>query len=115
MLTADSCTGKYGEEFRNKFEDLPQKEIADWFKNTFSGWSMKCEEKPDKVTADRIEYGKTTYIFTCNDDLEYPLDKLLGVSISNDRTAFVWGEDLSDDENTSIKSFFVSIGCKFID
>ena len=58
MLTADSCTGKYGEEFRNKFEDLPQKEIADWFKNTFSGWSMKCEEKPDKVTADRIEYGR---------------------------------------------------------
>ena len=68
MLTADSCTGKYGEEFQNKIEDLPQKEIADWFKNTFSGWSMKCEEKPDKVTADRIEYGKTTYIFTCNDD-----------------------------------------------
>ena len=31
---------------------------ADWFKNTFSGWSMKCEEKPDKVTADRIEYGR---------------------------------------------------------
>ena len=109
------CTGKYGEEFRNKFEDFPQKEIADWFKNTFSGWSMKCEEKSDKVTADRIEYGKTTYIFTCNDDLEYPLDKFLGISISNDRTAFVWGEDLSDDEKTSIKSFFVSIGCKFID
>ena len=47
--------------------------------------------------------------------LEYPLDKFLGISISNNRTAFVWGEDLSDDEKTSIKSFFVSIGCKFID
>ena len=30
------CKGKYGEEFRNKFEDLPQKEIVDWFTVTFS-------------------------------------------------------------------------------
>ena len=109
------CTGKYGEEFRNKFEDLPLKEIVEWFTDTFSGWSMECEEKPDKVTADHIEYGKTTCIFTCNDDLEYPLDKFVGVSVSNDRTAFVWGDDLSDDEKTSIKAFFVSIGCRFID
>ena len=76
---------------------------------------MKHKEKPDKMTKSGIEYGKTTFTFTCNDDQEYPLDKLVGVSVSNDRTAFVWGEDLSDEEKNIIKSFFVSIGCKSID
>lgn len=109
------CTGKYGDEFRNKFEDLPQKEITDWFTNTFSGWNIEHKEEPDKVTKDGIEYGETTYLFTCNDDQEYPLDKRVGVSVSNDRTAFVWGEDLSDEEKNNIKNFFASIGCRFID
>ncbi|MBR3058256.1 MAG: hypothetical protein IKG93_09870 [Clostridiales bacterium] len=109
------CTGKLGEEFRNKFDDLPEKEIIDWFTNVFSGWRKKCKEDPDEVSSKRIEYGEITCIFSCEEDLEYPLDKFVGVSVSHDRTAFVWGEDLSDDEKTKIKDFFLGIGCTFID
>lgn len=109
------CTGALGEEFRNKFFNLPEKEIIDWFTDAFSGWRKKCEEKPDKVTSKRIEYGEITCIFHCEEDLEYPLDKFVGVSVRHDRTAFVWGEDLSDDEKTRIKDFFVGIGCTFLD
>ena len=109
------CTGKYGDEFRNKFEDLPQTEILDWFTGTFSGWSIKRKEKPDKTTSDRIEYGNISCIFTCEEELEYPLDKFVGVTVGNDRTAFVWGEDLSDEEKEKVKNYFVSIGCRFID
>ena len=109
------CTGKYGEEFRNKFEDLPEKEIFDWFANTFSGWRVQRREEADKVAADRIEYGRTRCIYYCEEDMEYPLDKFVGVIVSHDRTAFVWGEDLSDEEKNSITDFFIKLGCKFID
>lgn len=109
------CTGKYGEEFRNEFEDLPEKKIFDWFANFFSGWEEKWKEKADKVIADRIEYGETQCIYYCKEDLEYPLDKFVGVRVSHDRTAFVWGEDLSDEEKNGITDFFIKLGCKFID
>ena len=109
------CTGAYGEEFRNKFEDLPEKEIFKWFASTFSGWRKEWQEKEDKVTAERIEYGYTTCTYSCLEKLEFPFDRFVGVTVSHDRTALVWGEGLSDDEKNSITDFFIKLGCKFID
>ena len=108
-------TGKGGEEFRNKFEDLPEKEIIDWFTGAFSGWRPELKEKPDKFTAERIEYGEIRCIYYCEEELEYPLDKYVGVRVSHARTAFVWGNDLSDEEKQRIKDFFIGLGCTFID
>lgn len=67
------------------------------------------------MTAERIEYGHTTCTYSCLEKLEFPFDRFVGVTVSHDRTALVWGEGLSDDEKNSITDFSIKLGCKFID
>lgn len=108
LSTLEIChalvTNKYGEAFNQKFEDLPADEIVNWFCAYFQTW-----EKKDYTNEDKISY---TFIY--QGELEYGYERFVGVSISKDKTGFVWSKYMTEEDWNAVLAYFDNAGGYFL-
>lgn len=94
------ATNKLGEDFNKKFESLPADEIANWFCTYFSDWEKHDYTKKDKVR----------YTFNFQGEREYGYERFVGMSVSEDKTGFVWSKNLPEEDWNAILAYFENAG-----
>ncbi len=104
------CRCGINDSIRKEFEELPVVEVETWFTEYFAGWKKEVEVKKDKEDSSYYEFGETCLYFDYTGEREYGYIKYIGVSMSNDKTGFVWSKNLTAEEWNDVVKFFENSG-----